>query len=242
LKSIRLLALFAALLPLAASLWAAQTQDSAQPSGSDTAMKQRFPLKAISMQPARYPEEAEKTHVEGKVTLAITVDANGRVSDAKVVGGPPELSQAAIDAVRLWRFEPPTAAPVVQTAEISFGFPKECAAPTSDSGQVSVGGWYKTAKGNTASIADEKDYTIPPYFNEERIAGVAGTMILFVSVDATGHVIKIRVANSLSPKLDEAAVKAIRKWTFKLVDAKDGGFPDSFQVPIGYTPMCNPQF
>ena len=242
LKFIRLFALFAVALPFAASLWAARTQDSAQTSGSETATKQTFPLKAISMQPARYPEEAEKTHVEGKVTLTITVDANGRVSDAKVVSGPPELSQAAIDAVRLWRFEPRTAAPVVQTAEISFGFPKECAAPTSDSGQVGVGGWYKTAKGNTATIADEKDYPIPAYFDEERIAGVAGTMLLSVSVDATGHVIKIRVEHSLSPKLDEAAVKAVRKWKFKLVDGKDDGFPDSFKVPIDYKPMCNPQF
>jgi TonB family protein len=67
-------------------------------------------------------------------------------------------------------------------------------------------------------------------------------MLLAVSVDATGRVIKIRVANSLSPKLDEAAVKAVRKWKFTLVDRKDGGFPDSFQVPIDYKPMCNPQF
>jgi TonB family protein len=79
--------------------------------------------------------------------------------------------------------------------------------------------------------------------HEERLAGVAGTMLLSVSVDATGHVIKIRVANSLSPKLDEAAVKVVRKWKFKLVDGKGGdGFPDSFQIPIDYKPMCNPQF
>jgi TonB family protein len=224
------------------SLWAARTQNVAQTSASDTDTKQTLPLKAINMPPAHYPEEAEKAHVEGKVTLTITVDSDGRVSDAKVVSGPPQLTQAAIEAVRLWRFEPGTHSPVVQNAEITFGFPKECAASTSDMGQVGVGGWYKTARGHTASIADEKDYPIPPYFREERIAGVAGTMILAVSVDANGHVIKIRVVNSLSPKLDKAAVGTVRKWKFKLVDGKEGDFPDSFQVPIEYKSLCDPQF
>jgi TonB family protein len=53
-----------------------------------------------------YPELARKMNLTGIVKVQVVVSANGTVKDAKVVGGHPVLANAALDAVKKWRFEP----------------------------------------------------------------------------------------------------------------------------------------
>jgi len=53
-----------------------------------------------------YPDLARKMNITGTVKVEVTVNPNGTVKDAKVVGGHPVLAGAALDAVRKWRFEP----------------------------------------------------------------------------------------------------------------------------------------
>jgi TonB family protein len=60
------------------------------------------------VQPA-YPELARKMNITGTVKVEVTVAPNGSVKDAKVTGGHPLLGNAALDAVRKWRFEPAAA-------------------------------------------------------------------------------------------------------------------------------------
>ena len=55
---------------------------------------------------AVYPELARKMNITGTVKLEVVVAPNGTVKEAKVVGGHPLLANAALDAVRKWRFEP----------------------------------------------------------------------------------------------------------------------------------------
>ena len=52
-----------------------------------------------------YPELAKRMNISGVVKVQITVAANGSIKDAKVVGGHPVLANAAMDAVKKWRFE-----------------------------------------------------------------------------------------------------------------------------------------
>jgi len=55
----------------------------------------------------RYPERARRLGIEGQVVLRFVVDQLGRVErDIQVVTSLPMLDQAAIDAVRQWRFSP----------------------------------------------------------------------------------------------------------------------------------------
>jgi protein TonB len=56
--------------------------------------------------PAVYPELARKMNLAGTVKVAVVVAPNGTVKEAKVVGGHPVLANAALDAIRKWRFEP----------------------------------------------------------------------------------------------------------------------------------------
>jgi TonB family protein len=53
-----------------------------------------------------YPEVARQAGVQGAVVLDIVVSVEGAVTRVKFVSGPEALSQAAMDAVRWWRFEP----------------------------------------------------------------------------------------------------------------------------------------
>jgi len=55
-----------------------------------------------------YPSAAKTAGVQGSVRLALTIMKNGRVKDVRVVSGNEILAQAAINAVRQWRYSPYT--------------------------------------------------------------------------------------------------------------------------------------
>ncbi|HWY56679.1 MAG TPA: energy transducer TonB [Terriglobales bacterium] len=52
-----------------------------------------------------YPELARRTNLHGVVKLMVVVAPDGKVTSTEVVGGNPVLVQAAVDAVRKWRYE-----------------------------------------------------------------------------------------------------------------------------------------
>lgn len=55
----------------------------------------------------RYPGLAKRSRIDGTVVLEATIDTEGRVVDLTVVAGRPlGLSEAAVEAVSQWRFEP----------------------------------------------------------------------------------------------------------------------------------------
>lgn len=68
--------------------------------------------------PPTYPEIAKRMRISGVVRLAVTVDAEGKVTDVKPLSGNLMLSTAATEAVRKWRFEPGSES----TEEIALNF------------------------------------------------------------------------------------------------------------------------
>jgi TonB family protein len=52
-----------------------------------------------------YPEVAKRMKVSGEVKIEATVEADGKVKNAKAVSGNHILGEAAEDAVRKWKFE-----------------------------------------------------------------------------------------------------------------------------------------
>jgi TonB family protein len=66
-----------------------------------------------------YPELARQMNVTGKVKIETTVAADGHVMNTKVIGGSPLLVNAALDAVKKWRFDP---GPKDTTEVIEFEF------------------------------------------------------------------------------------------------------------------------
>lgn len=68
-----------------------------------------------------YPDLAKQMHLAGKVKIQATISADGRVLDEKVIGGSPLLVNAAIIALKEWRFEP---GPEATTEIFVFDFDK----------------------------------------------------------------------------------------------------------------------
>jgi protein TonB len=80
--------------------------------GDATAPVQQTPvywkMKLLEMKPPHYPPRCLRLGVEGTVRLRVLVGEDGRPQDASIgtSSGDAGLDQAALDAVRDWRFEP----------------------------------------------------------------------------------------------------------------------------------------
>jgi protein TonB len=71
-----------------------------------------------------YPEIARSARVGGVVILEAMIAADGSVRNVRVLRSIPLLDQAALDAVKQWRFTPTLlngeAIPVVMTVTVMF--------------------------------------------------------------------------------------------------------------------------
>ena len=95
--------LFAALLSLSTLSFAGEDTDSRKVK--------------IKIAPA-YPELAKKLNVSGSVKLEVLVGPNGSVKSVKALGGHPLLVDAAVEAVKQWKYE---AGPEdLQVVEVKF--------------------------------------------------------------------------------------------------------------------------
>jgi protein TonB len=81
------------------------------------------PRKTVNVLP-RFPATALAAHIEGVVVLDAVIDTAGRVTDVRVIRSIPLLDQAAIDAVRQWRFTPTllngNPVPILLTVTVQF--------------------------------------------------------------------------------------------------------------------------
>jgi len=54
----------------------------------------------------QYPPIAKSARVQGAVVLQASIGKDGTIQNLKVVSGHPMLSQAAIEAVKQWKYKP----------------------------------------------------------------------------------------------------------------------------------------
>ena len=66
-----------------------------------------------------YPELAKRMKIMGAVKVEATIDAEGKVTDAKAIGGNSMLVAAAEAAVRQWKF---ASGPGVATIQVELKF------------------------------------------------------------------------------------------------------------------------
>ena len=62
--------------------------------------------KVITRVEPKYPATLERLYIGGVVRLQVDISANGTVEGAQLIGGNPILGQAAIAAVKQWKFAP----------------------------------------------------------------------------------------------------------------------------------------
>jgi periplasmic protein TonB len=94
--------------------------------------KPRQPIRVASLEQSKlvykvnpvYPPLAARAHVQGNVILEAVVDEEGNVSTLKVLGGHPLLVDAALQAVRQWKYSPTVLngepVPIIATVTVVF--------------------------------------------------------------------------------------------------------------------------
>jgi len=53
-----------------------------------------------------YPQMAKIAHIQGDVVLQATISKTGAIENLRAISGHPILIQAALDAVRQWKYKP----------------------------------------------------------------------------------------------------------------------------------------
>ena len=104
---------------LGAGLLAALSTTIVLPPVPASAQEDAVSRKIRSKVAPTYPEIARRMSITGKVKLSVVIAANGNVKETKVIGGHPILVNAAMDAVKRWKYEP-SSNESSGTVEISF--------------------------------------------------------------------------------------------------------------------------
>jgi TonB family protein len=184
------------------------------------------PKKIKDVKPV-YPPIAETARISGVVIAEIVIDTNGDVRDARILRSIPMLDQAALDAIRQWRYTPTTlnGVPVelVMTVTVSFTLGSE-PAPSVGQAPVRVGGDIKEPR----KIYDAKPFYPPA----AQAAGVQGIVIVEAIIGVDGRVSSAKVLRSV-PMLEEAAIDAVSQWVYE--PTLLGGVP----VPVVMTVTVN---
>ena len=216
--------------PLADLTWqaaASKDQDASAPSALERqayeVAKDMRPPRKVHNVPMPYSDDVKAVITSAMVMVRLVVDVDGSVAQARIlsrkVGGPqttPEalaeatrkLETGTLTAVRQWKFEPPERAPVVMTVAVAYDAdgkgkaapPPPPPAPKPGDGSV------------TRPVAIEQPNPIYP--EEAKRTKVQGVVVLSVTVGANGQVKDARVIQSV-PALDQAALEAVRQWTFR---------------------------
>ena len=75
--------------------------------------------KALVSPKPQYPQLAKEMRLRGAVKIEVVIAPNGQVRDTKTLGGHPVLVQAALTALKDWKFEA-ASSESVQVIEFRF--------------------------------------------------------------------------------------------------------------------------
>lgn len=173
------------------------------------ALSAQKPPKLIKKVNAKYPPEALKAGVSGKVVLEATTNKEGDVSDAVVIDGHPLLNPAALDALRQWKYEPylikGVKKPVKFTVVMNFKLHKDEKTGSNEEKPLVVS-------------SDQKPKLIkkvnPEYPEDALKAGIQGKVVIEATTDKQGIVVEAKVIDG-HPLLNKAALKALKQWKYE---------------------------
>jgi TonB family protein len=165
------------------------------------------------------------------LTVEFTVLKDGSLDNRKVSesSGDPELDRTAVDAIA--KSAPFMAIP----AEFSGEFLKvRChfylnpgrriravsrvglGASSTEVADNAPAAGEGALRGNVRATKPKAIYApVPPFSDEARKAKVQGTILLAVTVTASGDVADVKVVKGLGSGLDESAIATVRTWKFK---------------------------
>ncbi len=165
-----------------------------------------------------YPPLAKQARIQGRVKIEINVSAGGLVDQVRLISGHELLMEAAMDAVRKWKFEPQVlnGAPAQAFGMVELEFALGPEGSDRDSVRILSPPGLSEAPPvvTTRQGARVVHRVLPQYPPLAKGAGVAGVVLLEVTVAKSGLVESVRVLAG-HPLLVEAAVAAVRQWQYQ---------------------------
>lgn len=185
------------------------------------------PTRTAGSLPA-YPDDARQRRLGGVVTLDVTIDPRGKVTDVKPQRSVPALVAAATDAVRHWeyRIAPPmlNGVPVSALLTVVFYF-------DADTGRVE-----EVRRIPPQGPQPRKTKDVPPVFPKSLSgSGRAGRVMMEAVVDRAGHVIDIRVLNSTGAGFEAAARDAVHQWEYAPLVVSGAAVPFVLTVTVPFS-------
>jgi TonB family protein len=167
--------------------------------------------------PPLYSEEARRGAIEGLIVARARIDADGRVSQARIVKGLGfGLDQNALVALRQWRFRPGTrgdvAAPMEVELDIEFTLRNDAINALIANDMVALVG-----PGVTAPQALKVTGVRAPR------VGRSGIVVLDVILLEDGTPRIVRILQSLGSGIDDIAIRTFEQWRFS--PALKDGYP-----------------
>ncbi len=183
----------------------------------------RKPKLVKSVNP-EYPKEALKAHIQGKVVIEATTNAQGQVVDAVVIEGPQELRAAALDAVKQWQYVPymldGKPMPVKFTVMLNFNLDRK----EEEQKPISLSSAQKPKLIKSVN---------PQYPPEALKTHLEGVVVLEAVIDTKGLVKDVNVIEG-HDLLNAAAVEALKQWQYEPYLVEGVAKPAKFTVVIKF--------
>jgi TonB family protein len=162
-------------------------------------------LKPVTTVAPVYPPAAKKAGIQGEVRLHVTIDKDGSVKKIEVESGDPQLAEAAVAAVRKWRYAPSdnvdstivTLNFVLASGGVSAPADRDAKEPLSLSKPV----YQPITKVN------------PVYPLAAKKAGIQGIVVLRATIEKDGSVSSLKALRG-DPLLVKTSVDAVQKWRY----------------------------
>ncbi len=169
------------------------------------------------------------------VRLELKVNVDGSVSDVKVLEGPEEFHQAAIDAISQYRFKPGTrngkVVPVRMPQSIIFRLPKQQSTPPASGDADSS----KVLEFYMVEVKPKVLHSVKPIPHPEEALrdSLEGKVFLKFRVNVDGSVSNVRVLRGLEV-FHRAAIDAVSQFRFKPAEHNGKVVPVWMTQPINF--------
>lgn len=199
-------------------------------------------LVVIKIQKAVYPLGAQQQKIQGRVWVNAFISETGNVERVEVVSGDPLLVDAAVDAVKKWKFKPyikggkavkvniklpldfafsdkindekapPDTAPASTTNSTAQSTDAQTAAPPSNPANGPLPSRVRVSQGVTSGLLLHR--VNPVYPDGARRAHIQGKVLLKALIGKDGNIEDLQVISGPT-ELTQAAVGAVQQWRYR---------------------------
>lgn len=204
-------------------------------------------LEPLKTEKAIYPLQAQQRQLQGQVWVKILVSETGAVESVEVISGDPVLADAAVDAVKKWKFKPfiKNGKPVKVSTKLPMDFafvdqihrekvPPAAGDATRDTTPAAGGDAPKRVRVSAGVTTGLLVYKVQPIYPiEARRAHIQGVVVLQAKISKEGRIVDLQLISG--PKeLADAAIGAVQQWRYRPYLLKGEPLEVETQVQVNF--------